>query len=146
MAAYVYLAAAIVFEILGTMSMKYSEGFTKVVPSVLIFVCYGICFVGLTMALKTLPVSAVYAIWAGVGTAIMAVVGRYVFDEPFPIQKVLATSLIILGVVILNFTGNEKKAPIEESVALVEEKEIIQIKQRIPAEVRVVTEVRRNSG
>ena len=62
--AYVYLAAAIIFEILGTISMKYAEGFTKVVPSVLIFVCYGICFVALTIALKTLPVSMVYAIWA----------------------------------------------------------------------------------
>ncbi|MFM6927758.1 MAG: DMT family transporter [Bdellovibrio sp.] len=124
---YVYLAAAIIFEILGTISMKYAEGFTKVIPSVLIFVCYGICFVSLTVALKHLPVSMVYAIWAGVGTAIMAVVGLLVFGEPLPLQKILATSLIVLGVVMLNFSG-QHHAP--EQVAEVETKEI----KRIPAE------------
>ena len=127
---YVYLAAAIIFEILGTISMKYAEGFTKVIPSVLIFVCYGICFVSLTVALKTLPVSMVYAIWAGVGTAIMAVVGLLMFGEPLPLQKILATSLIILGVVMLNFSGKHH-AP--EQVAEVEKKEI----KRVPAEQTV---------
>ena len=127
---YVYLAAAIIFEILGTISMKYAEGFTKVIPSVLIFVCYGICFVSLTVALKTLPVSMVYAIWAGVGTAIMAVVGLLMFGEPLPLQKILATSLIILGVVMLNFSGKHH-AP--EQVADVEKKEI----KRVPAEQTV---------
>ena len=142
---YVYLAAAIIFEILGTISMKYAEGFTKVIPSVLIFVCYGICFVSLTVALKTLPVSMVYAIWAGVGTAIMAVVGLLMFGEPLPLQKILATSLIILGVVMLNFSGKHH-AP--EQVADVEKKEI----KRVPAEQTVpAIQVReriaeRNSG
>lgn len=142
---YVYLAAAIIFEILGTISMKYAEGFTKVIPSVLIFVCYGICFVSLTVALKTLPVSMVYAIWAGVGTAIMAVVGLLMFGEPLPLQKILATSLIILGVVMLNFSGKHH-AP--EQVAEVEKKEI----KRVPAEQTVpAIQVReriaeRNSG
>jgi small multidrug resistance pump len=142
---YVYLAAAIIFEIFGTIAMKYAEGFTKVIPSVLIFVCYGICFVSLTVALKTLPVSMVYAIWAGVGTAIMAVVGLLMFGEPLPLQKILATSLIILGVVMLNFSGKHH-AP--EQVAEVEKKEI----KRVPAEQTVpAIQVReriaeRNSG
>ncbi|HEX7674981.1 MAG TPA: multidrug efflux SMR transporter [Bdellovibrio sp.] len=114
MMAYVYLAAAIIFEIVGTVSMKYAAGFTKVVPSVVIFVSYGICFVCLTVALKTLPVSAVYAIWAGVGTAIMAVVGLIMFGEPLPLQKILATSLIILGVVMLNYSGKHQQQPKEE--------------------------------
>lgn len=139
--AYLYLAAAIIFEILGTMSMKYSEGFTKVVPSILTFVCSGICFVGLTLALKTLPVSNVYAIWAGVGTAIMAVVGMYYFDEPLPMQKVLATSLIVLGVVLLNL-GPAGKVIKKDQMAKVEEKEI----NRLPAKVQVAAEAERNAG
>ncbi|HWU44007.1 MAG TPA: multidrug efflux SMR transporter [Bdellovibrio sp.] len=114
--AYVYLAMAIIFEILGTVSMKYSAGFTKVFPSILIFVSYAICFVCLTVALKTLPVSLVYAIWAGVGTAIMAVVGLVAFGEPLPLQKILATSLIIVGVVILNFSGKHTEE-IKDQVA-----------------------------
>ncbi|MGE5086566.1 MAG: DMT family transporter [Bacillota bacterium] len=143
---YVYLAAAIIFEILGTISMKYAEGFTKVIPSVLIFVCYGICFVSLTIALKSLPVSMVYAIWAGVGTAIMAVVGLLMFGEPLPLQKILATSLIILGVVILNFSGGKHQD--SDQVVEVEKKEI----KRIPAEQTLpVIQIReriaeRNSG
>lgn len=127
--AYVYLAAAIIFEILGTISMKYAEGFTKVVPSVLIFVCYGICFVALTIALKTLPVSMVYAIWAGVGTAIMAVVGLFFFNEPLPLQKIMATSLIILGVVMLNFSGKHS----QETKEQIAEVENVQELKRVPA-------------
>lgn len=139
--AYLYLAAAIIFEILGTMSMKYSEGFTKVVPSILTLVCSGICFVGLTLALKTLPVSNVYAIWAGVGTAVMAVVGMYYFDEPLPMQKVLATSLIVLGVVLLNL-GPDGKELKKDQMAKVEENDI----NRLPAKVQVAVETERNAG
>lgn len=145
--AYVYLAAAIIFEILGTVSMKYAEGFTKVVPSILVVVCSGICFVCLTVALKTLPVSIVYAIWAGVGTAIMAVVGLLVFNEPLPLQKVMATSLIILGVVMLNFSG-QQSSQTKEQVA---EAESVKELKRIPAVNAVVPPpqaplVNRNSG
>lgn len=107
--AYVYLAAAIVFEILGTITMKYSVGFTKVLPIILTVVCHGICFVALAAALKSLPISVVYSIWAGVGTAAMALIGLLIFNEPLPLQKVLATTLIVLGVVMLNFTIDGKK-------------------------------------
>lgn len=105
--AYAYLAAAILFEVLGTITMKYSEGFTKVVPVILTLVCHGICFVALAVALKSLPVSMVYAVWAGIGTAAMAFVGLMIFNEPLPIQKVLATSLIVLGVVLLSLSPDK---------------------------------------
>lgn len=117
--AYAYLAAAIIFEVLGTVTMKYSEGFTKVVPIILTLVCHGICFVALAMALKSLPISMVYAIWAGVGTVMMAVVGLMIFNEPLHFQKVFATSLIILGVVMLNV--GDKSEVVDEKVAKVEE-------------------------
>lgn len=107
--AYAYLAAAILFEVLGTITMKYSEGFTKVVPVILTLVCHGICFVALAVALKSLPVSMVYAVWAGIGTAAMAFVGLMIFNEPLPIQKVLATSLIVLGVVLLSLSPDKDK-------------------------------------
>lgn len=126
--AYAYLAAAIIFEVLGTITMKYSEGFTKVVPIILTLVCHGICFVALSVALKSLPVSMVYAIWAGVGTAMMAFLGLMIFNEPLPWQKVFATSLIILGVIILNFSEHkpeEKIAQVEAEKSL-EEKAVTQ--------------------
>ncbi|NUN05744.1 MAG: multidrug efflux SMR transporter [Bdellovibrio sp.] len=116
--AYAYLAAAIIFEVLGTITMKYSEGFTKVIPIILTLVCHGICFVALSVALKSLPISMVYAIWAGIGTAVMALAGLMLFNEPLHFQKVFATSLIIIGVVMLNIT---EQNPVEEQVAKVEE-------------------------
>jgi small multidrug resistance pump len=130
---YAYLAAAIVFEILGTIGMKYADGFTRLIPSVLMVLCFAISFFCITFALKTLPVSLVYAIWAGVGTAIMAVVGLVIFNEPLPIQKVVATSLIILGVVMLNFSGQKA---MEQVAAETEVKEI----KRVPS-TSVVTPV-----
>ncbi|UYL08175.1 multidrug efflux SMR transporter [Bdellovibrio sp. SKB1291214] len=124
---YAYLAAAIIFEILGTIGMKYAEGFTRLIPSVLMVLCFAISFFCITFALKTLPVSLVYAIWAGVGTAIMAVVGLVIFNEPLPMQKVFATSLIILGVVMLNFSG--QSSSVENVAAETEAKEI----KRVPS-------------
>ncbi|WP_291516681.1 multidrug efflux SMR transporter [Bdellovibrio sp. ArHS] len=141
--AYLYLAAAIVFEVLGTITMKYSEGFTKVLPVILTIVCHGICFVALAVALKSLPISIVYAIWAGVGTALMAFVGLWMFNEPLPVQKVLATSLIILGVVMLNFSENKPT----EQIAKADNVKVLQPKQSSGAEVReVATITERNSG
>jgi len=122
--AYVYLACAIIFEVLGTAAMKYSDGFHRWIPSVLIVVCYGICYVTLTLALKTLQIGSVYAIWAGVGTVMMAIIGALLFGEPIVPSKVVATSLIIVGVVLLSMNN---KAP--EEVAQTDAK----INKRAPA-------------
>lgn len=140
--AYAYLAAAIIFEVLGTIAMKYSEGFTKVIPIILTLVCHGICFVALAMALKSLPISMVYAIWAGVGTAIMALIGLMMFNEPLPLQKVLATSLIILGVVMLNVSD---KKPAEQ-VAKVEATKVLNVEPASKSEVVPEIIPQRNSG
>ncbi|MHC5828190.1 MAG: DMT family transporter, partial [Nostoc sp.] len=72
---WIYLIAAIVFEVSGTTCMKLSQGFTKIVPSVLIFVFYGLCFSFLTLALKRLEVSVAYSVWAGLGTILIAIIG-----------------------------------------------------------------------
>ncbi|WP_413578632.1 DMT family transporter [Bdellovibrio sp. HCB290] len=144
---YAYLAAAIIFEILGTIGMKYADGFTRLIPSVLMVLCFAISFFCITFALKTLPVSVVYAIWAGVGTAIMAVLGLVMFNEPLPMQKVLATSLIILGVVMLNFSGEK---PVDQVAAETEVKEMKTVPEKMvitPAvELRARSAVNRNSG
>ncbi|MDK2832811.1 MAG: small multidrug resistance pump [Methanolobus sp.] len=103
---YVFLALAILFEICGTTCMKLSEGFTKIVPSVLIFVFYGISLISLTISLKRLDVSVAYAIWAGLGVALISMIGIMVFDEPISSLKILSLLFIIIGVVGLNLTGN----------------------------------------
>lgn len=102
MQSWLYLICAIVFEVAGTSSMKLSEGFTRLVPSVLIFVFYAISFVALTLALKKIDVSIAYAIWSGIGTILIAVIGFIYFNEPVTAVKMASIGLIIAGVVGLN--------------------------------------------
>jgi small multidrug resistance pump len=94
-----YLLLGIIFEVLGTVCMKVAEGFTKVTPSVLVFVFYGTCLVFLTLVFEKLEVGATYAIWAGVGTALTAVIGFIWFKEPVSIIKISSIVLIILGII-----------------------------------------------
>jgi small multidrug resistance pump len=103
---WVFLAVAIAFEVAGTTSMKLAEGFTKAWPSILLFVFYGLSFVGATLALKELDVSIVYAIWSGVGTAAIAIIGFLMFKEPLGAVKLASIGLIVAGVVGLNIVGN----------------------------------------
>jgi small multidrug resistance pump len=99
---WVYLLVAIVLEVCGTTSMKLSEGFAKTIPSILIFVFYGFSMIFLTLAVKRLDISVSYAVWSGVGTGLMALVGLAIFDEPLGVVKTLALVLIIVGVVALH--------------------------------------------
>ncbi|MGH3089955.1 MAG: DMT family transporter [Rubrobacteraceae bacterium] len=102
---WVYLVFAILTEVAGTTSMKISEGFTKLVPSVSIFVFYGFSLVLLTMSLKRLDVSLAYAVWSGMGTALIATIGILWFREPLTAIKLVSLALIIVGVVGLNLGG-----------------------------------------
>ena len=96
------LVSAIALEVAGTTSMKLSQGFTRLVPSVLLFVCYVASFVALTLALKTIEVSVAYAVWAGVGTALVAAIGIGYFGEELTVLKLVSLLFIIVGVVGLN--------------------------------------------
>jgi small multidrug resistance pump len=99
------LAGAIALEVAGTTSMKLSEGFTKLVPSVLLFVFYAASFVALTFALKKIEVSVAYAVWSGVGTALITAIGILYFREAATALKFISILLIIVGVVGLNLGG-----------------------------------------
>ena len=92
------LAGAIVLEIAGTVSMKLSHGFTRM-PSVLLFAFYGLSFGLMTIAVKKIDMSVSYAIWSGVGTAAIALIGVFAFCESLSSLQVLSIVLIIVGVV-----------------------------------------------
>lgn len=96
---WIFLGIGIIFEVLGTVSMKLAEGFTKLVPSILVFVFYGISLISLIFVLKKLNVSVAYAIWAGLGTALIAVIGIIWFKEPVSLIKIVSIVLIIAGIV-----------------------------------------------
>jgi len=102
---WIYLTLAIVFEVAGTTCMKLSAGFTKAVPSVLMWVFYALCFFLMTLALKKFEVSVVYAIWSGVGTALIATVGILYFREPVTLLKMGGIAAIIGGIVALHLSG-----------------------------------------
>ena len=96
---WLFLSSAILLEVAGTISMKLSEGFTRPIPSVLIFVFYVISFVALTLALEKIEVSTAYTIWAGAGTALVAIIGFLYFGESATAIKFISIILIIVGVI-----------------------------------------------
>lgn len=94
-----YLILAIILEVAGTTSMKLSYGFTKLGPSILIFIFYILSFIFLTLSLKRLEVSLAYAVWSGLGTLLIAFIGVFYFHEPMTAIKAFSLLLIIVGVV-----------------------------------------------
>ncbi len=102
---WILLIVAIVLEVAGTTNMKLSEGFSKLVPSVLVLFFYALSIIALTFAVNRLEVSVAYAVWSGMGTALVAVIGLWFFQESLTSTKVVALGLIIVGVVMLHLTS-----------------------------------------
>jgi small multidrug resistance pump len=99
-----YLAMAIVLEVMGTTCMKLSGGFTRLIPSVLVFVLYMVSFSFMILALKKMELGVVYAIWAGLGTAMIALIGIVWFQESVSLLKIVSIVFIVLGVVGLHLS------------------------------------------
>ena len=97
-----YLGLAILAEVIATSALKTSDGFSRLWPSVITVVAYGIAFYLLSQTLKRMEIGVVYAIWSGAGTAAMALVGYWVFNEQLDALKVISIGLIVLGVIGLN--------------------------------------------
>ncbi len=100
---YLYLSFAIVSEVIGTSALKLSDGFTKLYPSLAVVVCFSIAFYCMSLSLKGIPVNIVYAIWSGVGMALITLIGAVMFRQVPDMAAVIGISLIILGVIILRF-------------------------------------------
>tara|TARA_B100000678_G_C18156931_1_gene481349 strand:- start:169 stop:498 length:330 start_codon:yes stop_codon:yes gene_type:complete len=99
---YVFLAAAIISEVIGTTFMKQSEGFTKLMPSLVTAVAYAIAFVCLSQTLKTIPTGIAYAIWSGVGIVLIAAVAAIFQGQKLDAPAIIGMGLIICGVVVMN--------------------------------------------
>ena len=105
--AWLLVVLAIILEICGTTSMKLSQGFTQMLPSIMIFVFYAVSLSLLAMSLKKLPLSVTYAIWSGVGTALTAAIGYFYFQEHMNLPIILGVGLTVLGVVLIKL-GDKK--------------------------------------
>lgn len=100
---WIFLAIAIVSEVIATSALKASEGFTRLWPSVLVVTGYAIAFYCLSLVLKTIPVGVVYAIWSGAGIALIALVAWVFFGQSLDLPAIIGLLLIVAGVVVLNF-------------------------------------------
>jgi small multidrug resistance pump len=102
---YLLLSGAILTEVVGTTAMKYSNGFTRLWPSVVTVVAYLLSFALLAQTLKSMAVGTAYAIWSAVGTALIAAIGIVFLGESTTWTKMLGLALVIGGVVLLNLSG-----------------------------------------
>jgi small multidrug resistance pump len=105
MPAFLLLSLAILAEVGATIALRVSDGFSRPMPSAIVVVGYGISFWFLALALKDIPVSLTYAIWSGVGTALVAVAGVVAFDETMNVMKFASLAIIVLGVAGLTAAG-----------------------------------------
>jgi small multidrug resistance pump len=96
------LAVAIVAEVIATSSLTASQGFTRLVPSLLTIGGYAVAFVFLSFALKTMPTGIVYAIWSGVGIVLISIVGWLWFKQSLDLAAMVGMGLIVAGVVVIN--------------------------------------------
>ncbi|EXI74836.1 MAG TPA: SMR family transporter [Candidatus Accumulibacter phosphatis] len=102
MSHWVFLSVAIVAEVIGTSFLKSSEGFSKLLPSVIVVVAYVVAFYFLGLTLKTLPVGIAYAVWAGAGVALITLVGYLFFGQVLDAPAVVGILLIAAGVAVIN--------------------------------------------
>ncbi|MFG6113710.1 DMT family transporter [Halobacillus sp. MO56] len=110
MKGYLLLAIAIFAEIFGVTMLKMSQGFTALLPSLGVVAGYLFSFYCFSLALKTIPLSFAYAIWAGVGTAATALIGILVWGEAFNILTFSGLTLVIGGIVLLNLSSHPNTA------------------------------------
>lgn len=99
---YLYLALAIVTEVIATSLMPLTQGFTRLWPSLAVAVGYGVAFYCLSLTLKTLPIGVIYAIWSGAGIALIAIVGAVFFKQSLDTPALIGIGLIVAGVLVLN--------------------------------------------
>jgi multidrug transporter EmrE-like cation transporter len=100
------LSLAIVTEVAATVALRFTDGFTRLVPSAVVVAGYGVSFWLLALVLRQLSIGTTYAVWSAAGTALIAAIGVLAFGEPATALKVASLGLIILGVVGLNLAGH----------------------------------------
>jgi len=106
---YLLLGISIISELFATTMLKLSEGFTVLFPSLAVVIGYGLSFYCLSLCLKTVPLSLAYAIWSGVGTALTALIGVMIWDDPFNSLTFAGLALIIGGIILLQSSTKPEK-------------------------------------
>ncbi len=106
MPAYVILIFAVLAETIGTTALQASQQFTRLVPSIVVVLAYGVSFYLLSMTLKVMPVGIVYALWSGTGIVFIALIGFIVFGQKLDLAAVLGITMIIGGIAVIHLFSN----------------------------------------
>lgn len=107
MQSWLFLALAIIAEVVGTSALKSSEGFTRLGPTSVVVIGYVVAFYFLALAIKVIPVGIAYAVWAGLGIVLISLIGWLVFQQKLDAPAVLGMGLILSGVLVINlFSGS----------------------------------------
>ncbi|MGL9735728.1 MAG: SMR family transporter [Symbiopectobacterium sp.] len=99
---YLFLSLAIVAEVIATSALKLSDGFSRLMPSIITVIFYGVSFYCLSLTMRTLPTGIIYAIWSGVGIVLIATVNWLFYGQKLDLPAILGMLLIILGVIVIN--------------------------------------------
>mgnify|MGYP000924420240 CR=1 FL=1 len=103
--AWIYLTVAGIFEIIWAVGLKYAQGFTKLIPSLITLGGMAVSFYLLSLAIKTIPIGTAYAVWTGIGALGAVMLGIIVFNEPVNIWRIAFIGLILAGIIGLKYTS-----------------------------------------
>lgn len=107
-AAYLFLSIAIVAGVTGTSALSASAGFTLLAPNIVLVLAYLVCFLALTRALRVIPISIVYAVWSGVGIALITLIGWRLFGQRLAGGEIAGIVLILAGVVVIHLFSDAR--------------------------------------
>jgi small multidrug resistance pump len=93
---------AVLSEVTATTALKFSEGFTRLVPSIIVVLGYGLSFYLLSLSLKVIPIGVAYALWSGIGIVLTVIAGMVLWREPLDWARVVGIALIIGGILVIN--------------------------------------------
>jgi small multidrug resistance pump len=99
---YLLLGIAIVAEVIATSALRAADGFTRLLPSIMVVIGYAVAFLCLSLTLKSIPVGIVYAIWSGLGIVLISVVAYFLYGQSLDLPAIIGMTLILVGVVVLN--------------------------------------------
>lgn len=99
---WLFLAMATITEVVGTLSLKSSNGFTNFMPSIVVIICYGLALYSLSMAIRTIPVGVAYAIWCALGIVLVALISWIKNDQRLDLPAIIGMILIMLGILVMN--------------------------------------------
>ncbi|MNV70242.1 Multidrug transporter EmrE [compost metagenome] len=99
---YLLLGLAIAAEVLGTSALKASDGFTRLAPSLITVVAYGVSFYLLSLTLKSMPIGIAYAVWSGVGIVLISAIGWLLYGQRLDAPALIGLGLIVAGVLVVN--------------------------------------------